>query len=287
MSICLLKAKTENTRMKENFVKEIKKKKTLRNLDDSFVEGIIDEYLKNNNKLHSKLLEHSKPLKSKEFKILLKDIRKKLHEVYGIFDLGKKDLSKFKKFNNIDDEFIKLHKELLKKHKSSLERINDYEKIYSRIFKITGKPKSILDLGCGLNPLSFVFMNLDKVDYSAFELSSKDTSFLNEYFKIMKKFGLNGKAFSCNLINVKELPKADVVFMFKLIDTLEDLKKNVSYELIDQIKAKHLIVSFSTKSICGKNKLPERGWFLKLLRVKKLEYECFETDNELFYVIKK
>lgn len=272
--------------MEENLVKEIKKKKTLRNLDDSFVKDVVDEYLRNNNKLHAKLVEHTKPLKSKEFRVLLKDVRKKLHEIYGIFDLGKKDLSKFKRFNEIDDEFIKLHKELLKKHKSSFERINDYEEIYSRIFKITGKPKSILDLGCGLNPLSFVFMNLDKVDYHAYELSGKDASFLNEYFKIMKKFGLNGKAVSCNLVDVKELPKADVAFMFKLIDTLEDLKKDVSYNLIDKVKAKHLIVSFSTKSICGKNKLPERGWFLKLLRVKKLKYGCFGTENELFYVIK-
>lgn len=272
--------------MLNEFVREIKKKKTLRNLDDSFVRSLTEEYLGNNKKLYLKLLEHKKPLKSREFKILLKDIREKLHEIYGVFDLGKKDIEKFKKFKKIDDEFIDLHVSLLKKHKSSFERVNDYEKIYSKIFEITGKPSSILDLGCGLNPLSFIFMKLKKVDYYASELSGKDASFLNDYFKIMKKFGLNGKAFSCDLIHAKELPKEDVVFMFKLIDTLESLKKNISYELIDKVKAKYLVVSFSLVSIGGRTKLPERGWFLKLLREKKLNYETFKVNEELFYVIR-
>ena len=101
--------------MIKEFVKTIKDKKSLKNLDDGFVEELVLDYLDKHPKLKKKMVEHPKVLKSKEFDILLKEIRKKLHEVYGIFNLGNPNLDGLKGKGDIVEE----HKKLLMKHKSS------------------------------------------------------------------------------------------------------------------------------------------------------------------------
>jgi 16S rRNA (guanine(1405)-N(7))-methyltransferase len=275
--------------MIKNFVKAIKDKKSLRNLDNNFIEKLVQDYLKNNKKIRKRLFEHNKPLKSREFNVLLKDIRRKLHEIYGVFNLSSPSLVSLRKKlkgKKINEEAIKEHRKLLECHKSSKERIDDYGFIYNKIFSVTGTPKSVLDLACGLNPLSFPFMNLKKVDYFAYELSIKDCKFLNDYFSLMKRFGLNGKCTAIDLLHVGKLPKVDVCFLFKVLDSLEVLKKNYSYELFRKIKAKFIVVSFATKSICGINRLGRRNWFVKFLDKENYSYEIFETCNEKFYVIK-
>ena len=241
-----------------------------------------------NKKIKDKLVKHNKPLKSKEFDILLKDIRKKLHEVYGIFNLSdvKLDDLKRKLKGEISGDVIEEHRKLLVCHRSSKERIDDYSFIYDKIFSITGKPRSILDLACGLNPLSFPFMELKKVDYFAYDVSTKDCKFLKDYFSLMKKFGLNGKAVAVDLLHVGKMPKVDVCFLFKVLDSLEALERNYSYELFKKIDAKFVVVSFSMKSIGGVSKLKKRNWFINFLEKEKYSYESFETGNEVFYVVK-
>jgi len=273
--------------MIKEFVKTIKDKKSLKNLDDSFVEKLILDYLDKHLKLKKKLVEHPKVLKSKEFDVLLKEVRKKLHEVYGVFNLGVISLDGLRKALEGEGDVAEEHKKLLMKHKSSMERIDDYEFIYEKIFSVTGKPKSVLDLACGLNPLSFVFMGLKKVDYYAYEVSSKDVKFLKEYFKLMKGKGLNGKGVAVDLLHAGKFPKTDVCFLFKTLDSLEALKKDYSYELFDKINSKFIVVSFATKSIGGRGKLGDRKWFLRFLEKKKYRYEGFELGNEVFYVVRR
>jgi len=58
--------------------------------------------------------------------------------------------------------------------------------IYKNIFKITGIPKSIVDLGSGLNPFSCPYMSMDNLSYYAYDIDKKDIGFLNIYFELMK-----------------------------------------------------------------------------------------------------
>ncbi|MBU4500973.1 MAG: hypothetical protein KKA79_00150 [Nanoarchaeota archaeon] len=276
--------------MISKFISEIKKKKTLSSLPDAFVKKLIENYFQKYPKLEKFLKDHPKPLKSKEFKLMMKDLRKTLHDVYGIFVLRDKNLRHLKEhlaeIKEIDEGALQIHMDLLSTHKSSLERLNFYYQIYGEIFKHTGKPKSILDLACGLNPLSFPYMGLKKVDYFASELTDFDSEFIQEYFDLMKSFGLNGKAFAMDLLHAKDLPKVDVCFLFKTLDSLEDIERNYSKELIKKIPAKFLVVSFPTMSIGGKNPIKQRGWFFRIMRELGYKAETFEIENEVFYIIK-
>ena len=78
------------------------------------------------------------------------------------------------------------HDRILVLHRSTRERMDFYPILYDRIFAIIGKPKSILDLGCGMNPLSLPYMELRGVKYLAAELTKEDTDFLQRYFDKVK-----------------------------------------------------------------------------------------------------
>lgn len=273
-------------------ISDVKKKKTLRSLDSSFVKQLILDYFEKNKKVKRKLEAHPRFQKSKDYKVMLKFLRRTLHDVYGIFNISRRSLAELeahlKETKRLDGRAFGIHAKILQSHKSTQERFPSYEPFYISLFRITGKPKIILDLACGLNPLSFPWMNLKKLTYYAYELSPDDASFIQSYFEIMKKYsGLDGRAFSADLLKLPKLSKCDVCFLFKALDSLESLKRGISRDLLDSIDANFVVVSFPTRSISGKRRLKERSWFLTLLNDLKLSYQKIELENELFYVIEK
>jgi len=273
-------------------VSDVKKKKTLNSLDSSFVRQLILEYFDKNKKVKNHLESHPRFQKAREYKVMLKYLRRVLHDVYGIFNISKRSLvgleSCLKESKKIDDRVLDVHARILESHKSTQERFPSYAPFYISLFRITGKPKVILDLACGLNPLSFPWMGLRKLTYYAYELSSDDSSFIQSYFDVMRKYsGLDGEAFSADLLKLPRLPKCDVCFLFKALDSLESLKKGISLELIKSIDAKFIVVSFPTRSISGKKRLKERSWFLNLLKELNLSFKPIELENEVFYVVGK
>ncbi|MBI2663529.1 hypothetical protein HYX15_03290 [Candidatus Woesearchaeota archaeon] len=269
-------------------ISNIKKKKEFSGIDDQFVRDLIHKKL--NNRELENIYNHNKPEKSKEFKNSVKLIRKILHETYGVFNLSRKRIKllnqlkeEIKKTNKINGPTIDFHIKLLKTHKSTNERVDYYNEIYGRIFS-TIKPEIILDLSAGLNPLSYPWMGLNKVKYIATELTNEDTEFLDEYFKSMAKFGLDGKTLNLNLLKTQEFPKSDICFLLKTLDSLETLKKGISESIINNIDTKLLIISFPTKTLSGKTINKKRlAWFNKLIS----NYSTFEIKNEIFYIIDK
>jgi Na+/phosphate symporter len=130
----------------------ILRKKELRALNKKLVKNIIKENL---NKKYEELIKN-KRFKTKDFKKFVRIVRAQLRRQYGAFQLNikRRELLERKDYVN-----------LLKSHQSSKERLKYYEKFYKELFAITGKPDSIIDIGCGMNPISFEYMNLDNIEY--------------------------------------------------------------------------------------------------------------------------
>ncbi|MDI6738144.1 MAG: hypothetical protein QME12_06565 [Nanoarchaeota archaeon] len=251
----------------------IKQKREFRDLDNKFVEKMLDSRLK------GKKVEDLKPRDAEKME---KETRACLREVYGAFLTPKffqreKFLHKLKSLNDTEG-----HIRILSLHLSTRERLPYYREIYQKIFAVTGEPSSILDLGCGLNPFSLPFMNLKDVRYYAVELAKPDADFIQRYFD---KFKINGKAINMDLTEAENLPSADVCFMFKVIDTFEAIQWDVTAELMAKIKAKWIVAGFATKSLGGRKMIkPEkRQWFEKLIANRN--YSVFEVENEVFYII--
>lgn len=316
-------------------IAEIKKKKSISQVKDSFVLKEIEKILAQDRRAREKLAsaDPKKVAKSAEFKAIVKQVRAVLHRSHGQYqtdELPKREkyLEELKqmmvegrirssasatqrshpppptsargvlKLNQntelLDEKMIALHSKILSTNISAKERRGLYPSIYREIFAITGSPKSILDIGSGINPVSFPFMGLSGIKYTALELSEKDCDFLVQYFTLMERF-VDAKAEPVDLVEIKKNPdllkrfKADIAFIFKVIEPLELNKSHkIGEQMIEAVKANWIVVSFATKTISGKPmNHPRRGWFEMMLKRLGHEYRIIEKENEIFYVIRK
>ena len=269
-------------------VKKIKAKKELGVVDQDIVLREIKRYLGRNSKVIDLLLKEKRVAKQ----AIQKNVRAELHRLYGNYSedytIRKK---KFKKF--ILEPTKEKILEILQTHRSTAERISIYEKLYLELFNITTNPSSILDLGCGMNPLSFVFMNLESVRYHAADISKPDLELIQSFFDSNDL--IDGTTEMINLFDIKskkifeDMDKFDVCFLFKVLEIVEQSKSHkISENIIRQVPAKRVIVSFPKKTISGRPmRHPRRGWIERMLQRLCLRYDIISFENEVFYVIDK
>ena len=164
-----------------------------------------------------------------------------------------------------------------------------YPALYAELFQRIGKPKTILDLGCGLNPVSYPFMGLEDVTYFCCDVDEQDIHFLQAYFACIPALHGTATVLDLSQINaVKKLPQADVAFLFKVLDPLERGKKGhrLAEAIITAVPARHIIASFSTQTISGKQmNHPYRGWMERMLTRLQFSFTAFATENEFFYIM--
>ncbi|MEA3330018.1 MAG: hypothetical protein U9Q06_04720, partial [Nanoarchaeota archaeon] len=185
----------------------------------------------------------------------VKKTRNLLRQIYSGF--GSKKLMNWK--NKSADE-------VLKKHLSTRERYNYYEEIYSRL--LNGLEKySVVDLGAGVNGFSYNFFK-GEVDYLGVEAVGQFVTLTNDFFKKKRIKGLAvhlslfDKKKVINLIKKMKTPR--IVFMFKVIDSLEKLERNYTLEFLRELKTvdiKKIVVSFATESWFKRKKFfAKRNW---------------------------
>ncbi|MBU2634495.1 MAG: hypothetical protein KJ674_04590 [Nanoarchaeota archaeon] len=186
--------------------------------------------------------------KNKDYKKFFKEIRKKLRETYG-------------GFKRVREERVE---------------------VYDKIFEITGRPKSVLDLGCGYHKFPF-----KDIEYYGCDIG-KD--YIDECNKHLKKNKIKGKCFVFDLLgDVKKLKKVDVVFIFKVLESLEVFEKDISKKIVKDLKCKYVVVSFAKKVLSDKGYIKKKGrkWFRILLNELKYEYKIFDYKDEIYFIIKK
>lgn len=252
------------------------------------------------------------------------DLIKKITQKKEFSQLPEKDveiaLSHFEKRQTIDEEKVKLTRNLLrevfsaftsrkllrpknkepewilKKHLSTRERFPYYKEIYKRILKGMEKRISIIDLGCGVNGFSYNFFEEDgfEADYLGIESLGQLAELTNIYFKREK---IRGKVLHLSLFDtekikkaIKETEKSRVIFLFKVIDSLEMLQRDFSKKLLLEISplADKIVVSFATESMIKRKKFrAKRTWFLKFLRENFSILDDFELGKERYLVFSK
>lgn len=287
---------------KKIILEKVVEKKELKSLSKEYLHAELDKFISENNKLWEKLKEKyatnaDKIQKSKEFKTTIKIIRTRLRAIFGVFYL--------KGFENTEELINSITPEnkeavafnILKLHRSSKERLRNYEEIYDKIFELTKiQPKIILDLACGYNPFSYYFLRESfqcSPDYVCCDIGKKDIYLINKFFQNAE---ISGKAIYCDLRNNLDVIKkfnADICFMFKTLDSLEtnsNKESNIlTKKILKEIKTKYFVVSFASKSIGGNKTIDKkkRSWFYKLLQELSFSYDEFCIHNELFIIVKK
>ncbi len=141
----------------------------------------------------------------------------------------------------------------LEAHASTRERLPFLPEFFPSVLAPLGPIHSVLDVGCGLNPLAFSWMPLapDAV-YRACDIHEDMMTFLEQFFALI---GLNGQGYACDAADLPSFPTADVALLLKVLPVLEQQDRAGSLELLRALPARALLVSFPTRSLGGS----ERG----------------------------
>ena len=188
-----------------------------------------------------------------------------------------------------DDESLrKTCRAIMEHHASTRERMRIVETFYATIFADLPPIHSILDLGCGMNPLALPWMWLDRdVAYYACDIYADMMAFLNSYFQLI---GVRGHAEVCDLAHAPPSQPVDVALVFKLLPTLEQQDKQAGLRLLHALNAAHILVSFPVRSLGGRDKGMAEQYaqrFEQLIQAEGWQAERMEFHTELVFRVRK
>jgi 16S rRNA (guanine(1405)-N(7))-methyltransferase len=199
--------------------------------------------------------------KRNNLKAAVKATKNKLHQITGAYWQGKPNYDEWLELLSIasqeDDTPDKklLHttcRTLMAHHASTRERLPILRSFYSILFAGLPPIRSILDLACGLNPLTIPWMDLPAdVCYSACDINSEQMGFLQQALPLV---GVTGEAVVCDLLQEVPHRPVDVAFLFKTIPCLEQVDRAIGPRLLTGINAQTIFVSFPAQSLGGRNK---------------------------------
>jgi 16S rRNA (guanine(1405)-N(7))-methyltransferase len=150
---------------------------------------------------------------------------------------------------------------ILHSHLSTRERQPILADFYARIFAVTGRPHSILDIACGLNPLAYPWMGLEptptqaEVDFYAYDIHEPRIAFLNHYFQLQ---GLKPLARLQDVALQFPVEKADVALFLKEMPRFERNYHGRGRPLLESLNVHWLVLSFPTISTHGGRNLTNR-----------------------------
>ncbi|PVU71631.1 hypothetical protein DDW05_00310 [Candidatus Nanobsidianus stetteri] len=271
-------------------INEIKNKKELRNISDKVVENILKRELRKKQYLYERLslIKSIKQLKNdEEFYLLFKEVRRILHELYGLYT-PKED----KEIDRIlfNDEMTLEQKiiELLMLTRPTAERLNFYKEIYKNIF--IEKPLEILDLASGLNPISIYFSDQKPKKYYYVDISER---ILDINYQILKELNIENEGWLIDLLDPDDriFRHYQYIFFWKIFPILEKYDFYAPRNLLSKLDFDYLIISFPQKSL-GKKRNLGLAWRYKIKRfiTYKLKYKVikeFDIPYEYFIIVKK
>jgi 16S rRNA (guanine(1405)-N(7))-methyltransferase len=226
-------------------------------------------------------------------KEVLKAAKRKLHQVYAAY-LTPKSAARLARMTAGPD-FQAACREALSLHASTAERLLILEDLYDRIFALTGAPRTVLDLACGLHPFALPWMGLSGpspslarsiVRYTAMDIDCELMALIGDFFSSH----LPGVVVSgCRDVLVRPPDEpADLAFLLKAIPCLEQQERGASLRLLRTLRVRHAVVSFPVRSLGGRSKGMEEhyaGMAEDLLKGLDRRAEALHYPNEMFYVI--
>jgi len=289
--------KTISVKILDGIIAKIKEKRELVHLDDAVCIGHITRYFMMHGKALTKLGEatdFASIQRSTEVDSVVKTVRESIRLTYGLYqtpDIGRIGHLLDKLEKELKDKPIgqtkETHDHILRLNRSTAERLPFYSKFFEDIFAVTGRPASVLDLACGLNPMTWPYHQLRDIQYTACELNEPDVRHLRHYLNIVRPYtGIKGKAVKLDLTkDAVDAFSADVCFLFKVLDLLDP---KITERIITTLRSRWIVASFPTKTITARAmRFKRRAGFQKMLRRLGMHYQTLTYENELVYIMEK
>jgi 16S rRNA (guanine(1405)-N(7))-methyltransferase len=232
--------------------------------------------------------------KRASLKEAIKATRSKLHQIGSAFQEKPIPYSKWnEELSHLPNqlnalESISFINSCLPAHASTSERMPIVEKFFTETLASIAPITSILDLACGLNPLSVPWMPLSRTcTYSGCDIYADMVDFVNRF---LEHFSIKSNLQVADL--TKEIPqeKAQVAFLLKTIPCLEQLDKTAGRRLLHDLQTQNILVSFPVRSLGGHSKGMVSNYeshFNNLVEGMNWKITRFQYSDELAFLIQK
>ena len=181
---------------------------------------------------------------------------------------------------------INFCRQILTEHHSTAERLPFVEDFYAQLAGLFSESSRILDLGCGLNSLSYCWFPQKKIScYEAVDIHADLAVFLNLYFS---HFQIPGQAVNHDVFTYRGTGNYDIAFLLKLIPVLEHQNKKELIPWLASIPASNLVISYPIRSLGGRNKGMQAqysGKFHGLAAELNWHYREISFPNEIVYIV--
>ncbi|HEY4028431.1 MAG TPA: 16S rRNA methyltransferase [Candidatus Dormibacteraeota bacterium] len=220
--------------------------------------------------------------------------KNKLHQVGGAYLLSEMRyplwLARLTAARQDEDAgaFAGACRDVMAHHASTRERLADLATFYTTLFEHLGGPRSIIDLGCGLNPLALPWMPLpDGATYLAVDIYQDLVDFLDRFFDLV---AVNGRAMTADLTQGPPPAHADVALLLKLLPVLDQVDRGRGRALLHEVDASRLVVSYPRHSLGGRSRGMTgnyAGQLLEAVAGTNWDVKRLELRSELVFVVTK
>ncbi len=171
-------------------------------------------------------------------------------------------------------------------HASTRERLPILQQFYMTCMESIRPITSILDLGCGFNPLCLPWMPVSSsVEYTACDIYADMVTFINKYFQHCR---IKGEAALYDLGSSIPSQPVQLALALKMIPCLEQSDKSFGRNILRTINAEHILVSFPVQSLGGRSKGMQQHYtqhFYELIADGNWRVQSFTFDTELAFLI--
>jgi 16S rRNA (guanine(1405)-N(7))-methyltransferase len=179
---------------------------------------------------------------------------------------------------------------ILAEHASTCERLPYLEAFYQTALAEIGPVRSVLDIACGLNPLTVSWMPAapaGAIRYYAHDIYADMMTFLNNFFGVLE---IEGEAHMTDVAVAAPQDEADIALILKFLPVLEQTERGTAQRWLRSLRTRYLLVSFPTRSLGGHGRGRTEhyeGWFRELLQAETWTAQRYQFPNELCFLIER
>jgi 16S rRNA (guanine(1405)-N(7))-methyltransferase len=173
-------------------------------------------------------------------------------------------------------------------HSSTRERLEILDKFYHDIFSEIPPVNSVLDLACGLNPLSIPWIpQFERLEYCVYDIYADLVDFLNAFIALLP---VKGHAQVRDVLFDPPKRKGDLALILKTIPCFDQIDKAAVQTMLQQINVDNLVISFPVTSLGGTEKMMIRNYterFGKIAGQMNWNIKKMSFKTELVFLVSK
>ena len=197
----------------------------------------------------------------------VKRVKRRLHQAVGAFRSAARPdaLAAAWSGDLAEPAFRTACADALRAHASARERVPHLDAFYDGIWSLTGMPGSVMDLGCGLNPLTLPWMDLPAdATYLASDVDLRPLATVTAFLELV---GQPHRVETHDVVERAPSDVVDVALLLKLVTTIDRQVPDAATRLLAALHVRHAVVSFPRQSLAGRGKGMERTYRQRLDRL--------------------